>query len=231
MRCASGWKRLGSPGGSWPAFGTETPVLTEVNQTSYVFTPALVQGLKRVSADAGKTDRLDAISHGRATTGRASAHARLTPDLVSAPRPRLTRFRAHLGQTLAREKNSCLAWLFLPFSALSQEAPFDDWLSPTSLGVLEALTTEDLAQTPLEDLAALVQPHGRGRFADARQVALTLHQAAYHSYRLAPGLDEPLKLILMTTLATIRTLQGQLRAVDRTMAEAHGRTALSATYP
>ena len=104
-------------------------------------------------------------------------------------------------------------------------------LSPTSLGVREALTTEDLAQTSLEDLAAFVQHHGRGRLADPGRVATLLQQAACHSYRLASGLDEPLKLILTTTVATIRTLQGQLRAVDRTIAEAHCRSASGTTYP
>ena len=91
--------------------------------------------------------------------------------------------------------------------------------SPTSLGILETFTTEDLAQTSLEDLATFVQQHGHGRFADPHRVATTLQQAARHSYRLPPGLDEPLKLILTTTLATIRTLQSQLRAVDRTIAQ------------
>jgi hypothetical protein len=146
------------------------------------------------------------------------------------PRPRLTRFRAHLAQTLAREKNYCLALLFLPFSAFSQEAPFDDLLSPTSLGILETFTTEELAQTSLEELAACVQQHGRGRFADPCRVATTRKPAARHSYRLAPGLDEPLKLILKTTLATIRTLHDQLRAVDRTIAEAHCRPARRPTH-
>jgi hypothetical protein len=42
------------------------------------------------------------------------------PDLVYAPLQRLTRFRVHLAQTLAREKNYCLALLFLPFSAFSE---------------------------------------------------------------------------------------------------------------
>ncbi len=42
-------------------FLKEAPVLTEVNQSIYVFNPALVQGLKRVYADAGETDRLDAF--------------------------------------------------------------------------------------------------------------------------------------------------------------------------
>jgi transposase len=199
-------------------FLKETPMLTEANPTIYVFNPAWVQGLKRVYADAGKTDRLDAFFIAeRLRVGRLPTP--FQPDLVYAPLQRLTRFRAHLGQTLAREKNYCLALLFLPFSAFSQEAPFDDLFSPTSLGVLEAFTTEELAQASLEDLAAFVQQHGRGRFADPRQVATTLQQAARNSYRLSPGLDEPLKLILTTTLATIRTLQGQLRAVDRTIAQ------------
>jgi len=199
-------------------FLKETHLLTEGDQGIYVFNPSLVQGLKRVYADAGKTDRLDAFFIAeRLRVGRLPIP--FQPDLVYAPLQRLTRFRMHLAQTLAREKNYCLALLFLPFSAFSQEAPFDDLFSPTSLGVLETFTTEDLAQTSLEDLAAFVQQHGRGRFADPRQVATALQQAARHSYRLAPGLDEPLKLILTTTLATIRTLQSQLRAVDRTIAQ------------
>jgi transposase len=199
-------------------FLTETPLLAEVEHRLYVFNPALVQGLKRVYADAGKTDRLDAFFIAeRLRVGRLPMP--FQPDLVYAPLQRLTRFRMHLAQALAREKNYCLALLFLPFSAFSQEAPFDDLFSPTSLGILETFTTEDLAQTSLEDLATFVQQHGRGRFADPHQVAITLQQAARHSYRLPPGLDEPLKLILTTTLATIRTLQGQLRAVDRTIAQ------------
>jgi transposase len=84
---------------------------------------------------------------------------------------------------------------------------------------LETLTTEEVAQASLEDLAACVQQHGRGRFADPRRVATTRKPAAQNSYRLPPGLDEPLKLILKTTLATMRTLQGQLRAVDHTIAQ------------
>lgn len=199
-------------------FLIDAPLLTELDHRIYVFNPALVQGLKRVYADAGKTDRLDAFFIAeRLRVGRLPDP--FQPDLVYAPLQRLTRFRMHLAETLAREKNYCLALLFLPFSAFSQEAPFDDLFSPTSLGILETFTTEELAQTSLEELAAFIQQHGRGRFADPCRVATTLQQAARHSYRLAPGLDEPLKLILKTTLATIRTLHDQLRAVDRTIAQ------------
>jgi transposase len=106
-----------------------------------------------------------------------------------------------------------------PSAPLERQAPFDDLFSPTSLGIWETFTTEELAQTSLEELATFVQQHGRGRFTDPRQVAMTLQPAACHSSRLASGRDEPLKLILTTTLATIGTLQSQRRAVDRTMAQ------------
>jgi Transposase len=218
----------GDPTGlSWwhlACFLAETPLLAELGPTIHVLNPALVHGLKRVYADAGKTDRLDAFFIAeRLRVGRLPPP--FQPDLVDAPLQRLTRFRMHLAQTLAREKTACLALLVLPFSAFSQEAPFDDLFSPTSLGILETFTTEDLAQTSLEERAAFVQQHGRGRFADPHQVATTLQPAARHSYRLPARLDEPLKLILATTLATIRTLQGQWRAVDRTIAEARWRPA------
>jgi transposase len=145
-----------------------------------VLHPALVHGLKRVYADAGKTDRLDAFFIAeRLRVGRLPTP--FQPDLVSAPCQRLTRFRVHLAQTLAREKNSCFALLLLPLSAFSQEAPFDDLLSPTSLGILETFTTEELAQTSLEDLAAFVQQHGGGRFANPHQVAATRKPAARNS--------------------------------------------------
>src|SRR5215472_15121301 len=81
---ALGWKRLASPGGISPAFGTETPVLTQANPTIYVFNPAWVQGLKRVYADAGKTDRLDAFFIAeRLRVGRLPTP--FQPDLVYAP--------------------------------------------------------------------------------------------------------------------------------------------------
>jgi transposase len=49
-------------------------------------------------------------------------------------------------------------------------------------------------------------------------VAATLARAAHDSYRLDRVLDEPVTLILGTAMATIRTLQRQLRAVDQTIA-------------
>ena len=93
--------------------------------------------------------------------------------------------------------------LFLKFSAFSAAQPFKDPFGPTSLAVLETFTTEEPAQASL---------------ADPDAVAATLARAARDSYRLERVLDEPLTLILATTMATIRTLQQHLRTLDKTIA-------------
>jgi transposase len=49
-------------------------------------------------------------------------------------------------------------------------------------------------------------------------VAASLQRAARDAYRLDKVLQEPLRQVLGTTLATIRTLQQQLKALDQTIA-------------
>jgi transposase len=85
--------------------------------------------------------------------------------------------------------------------------------------VLDEFTTEELAQQSLEELALYLQTKGRGRFADPDALAVTLQRAARDSYRLGKVLQEPLRLVLGTTLATIRTLQTQLKTLDKTIAQ------------
>jgi transposase len=195
----------------------DTPLLADVEREIYVLNPALVSGLKKAYSDGGKTDHRDAFFIAeRLRIGRLPAPFQV--DVLYAPLQRLTRFRAHLAQTLAREKNYVLSFLFLKFSGFSQEEPFGDPFGTTSLAVLEQFSTEELAQMSLDELAAFIQQQGRGRFAAPAAVAATLTRAARDSYRLDRVLDEPVTLLLGTTRATIRTLQAQLKAVDRTIA-------------
>lgn len=140
-------------------------------------------------------------------------------DLLYAPLQRLTRFRHHLAESLAREKNYWLSFLFVPFSAYSQQDPFSDLFGVTSLAVLDQFTTDELAQTPLTDLAAFVREHSRGRLADPAQTATTLQQAARDSYRLARPLHDPARTILAMGTSTIRALTQQLKELDRTIAQ------------
>ena len=199
------------------SFLKNTEILASVDHQVYTLNPKLVAGFKRSYPDLGKTDHLDAFFIAeRLRLGRLPAPFQV--DLLYAPLQRLTRFRSHLASTLAREKNYFLSFLFLKFSSFSHSQPFGDPFGATSSAVLEEFTTEELAQTPLQDLARFLDQHGRGRFPDPELVASTLKRAARDSYRLDTVLDEPITLILATTMATIRALQRQLSELDKTIA-------------
>src|SRR5689334_3853612 len=124
----------------------------------------------------------------------------------------------HLAQTLAREKNYFLTFLFLKFSAFGPAQPFADPFGATSCAVLEEFTTEELAPHDLAALATYLAAKGRGRFKDPDALAAALQRAARASSRLDKVLDEPVTLVLGTTMATVRTWQRQLTAVDATIA-------------
>lgn len=196
----------------------DAPALAPYRPQVYALNPRLVADFRRHYGALPKTDRADAfVIAERLRFGR-----QLPPpfqvDARYAPLQRLTRFRMHLAQTLAREKSYFLTFLFLKFSGFSQTAPFKDPFGATSCAVLEEFTTEELAQRPLDELAAYLESKGRGRFSDPAALATTLQRAARDSYRLDQVLDEPITLVLGTTMATIKTLQAQLKAVDTTIA-------------
>lgn len=184
----------------------------------YVLNPHLVATFRRNYGALPKTDRADAfLIAERIRFGR-----QLPPpfqlDLRYAPLQRLTRFRFHLAHNLAREKSYFLSFLFLTFSSFGQVQPFGDPFGATSSAVLSALTTEDLAQQSLEELAAYLQTQGHGRFAEPTALAETLQRAARDAYRLDQVLAEPLRIVLSTTMANIRSLTQQLKTLDKTIA-------------
>ena len=197
----------------------DAPPLAPYRPRVYALNPKLVHDFRKHYGALPKTDRTDAfVIAERVRFGR-----QLPPpfqlDARYAPLQRLTRFRVHLAQTLAREKSYFLTFLFLRFSGFSQAGPFHDPFGATSCAVLEEFTTEELAQTPLDALATYLGEKGRGRFKDPGEVAASLRRAARDSFRLDKVLDEPLAVVLGSTMATIRTLQAQLRAVDKTIAQ------------
>ncbi len=196
----------------------DAPALALYRPQVYALNPKLVHDFRKHYGALPKTDRADAfVIAERIRFGR-----QLPPpfqlDVRHAARQRRTRFRVHLAQTLAREQRYFLTFLFLRFSGFSQADPCHDPFGATSCAVLAEFTTEELAQTALDDLAAYLAEKGRGRFKDPADVAATLQRAARDSFRRDQVLDEPLTVVLGTTMGTIRTLQAQLRAVDTTIA-------------
>jgi transposase len=215
----------------WPlaCLLNDTPLWHGLQPAVYALNPKLVHGLKKVYGETGKTDPRDAfLIAERLRIGRLPAPFQL--DLVYAPLQRLTRYRMHLSQTLAREKGYFLNLLFVQFSGFSQEKPFSDTFGPTCQALLEQFSTEELAQTAVEDLARFIHERGRGGFGDPEVVAASLRRAARQSYHLNSALQPPVELVLGMTRATIRILQAQLLMVDQTVARelralpAHART-------
>jgi transposase len=200
------------------SFLQSSSLLAPLSPEVYLLNPKLVSGLKKAYSDQGKTDRLDAwFIAERLRIGRLPVPFEL--DLVYAPLQRLTRFRSHLAETLAREKNYFLTYLFLSFSAFSQVEPFADPFGVTSSALLDDYTTEQLIEMPLEELATFLNQQGRGHFAEPDDLARTIKRAATNSYQLERALQEPVSRILATTMANIRTLKWQLLELDKTIAQ------------
>jgi transposase len=185
----------------------------------YALNPHLIKTFRANYGALPKTDRADAFLIAERIRFGRQLPSPFQLDARYAPLQRLTRFHCHLAQNLAREKSYFLSFLFLTFSTYGQIAPFGDPFGATSSAVLEEFTTEELVQQSLSDLAGYLQTKGRGRFTDPDALAATLQRAARDSYRLDKVLQEPLRLVLGTTLATIRSLQTQLKTLDKTIAQ------------
>lgn len=197
----------------------DAPALAPFAPRIYALNPHLIKTFRANYGALPKTDYTDAFLIAERLRFGRQLPSPFQLDARYAPLQRLTRFRCHLAQNLAREKSYFLSFLFLTFSTYGQIAPFGDPFGATSSAVLDEFTTEELTQLSLEELAAYLQTKGRGRFADPDALAATLQRAARDSYRLDKVLQEPLRLVLGTTLATIRTLQTQLKTLDKTIAQ------------
>jgi len=197
----------------------DAPALAPFAPRIYALNPHLIKTFRANYGALPKTDRADAFLIAERIRFGRQLPSPFQLDARYAPLQRLTRFRCHLAQNLAREKSYFLSFLFLTFSTYGQIAPFGDPFGATSSAVLDEFTTEELAQQSLEELATYLQQKGHGRFSDPDALAATLQRAARDSYRLDKVLQEPLRLVLGTTLATIRSLQNQLKTLDKTIAQ------------
>ena len=212
-----GMEATGIYGWHLACFLSETPLLQPWDAQVYVFNPHRTLNFKRAMGEPGKTDRVDALVVAQwLRVGHLPAPFAI--DTVYGPLQRLTRFRYHLTQTITREKLYTLGLLFLAFSEFGAAAPFKDPFGATSQAVLEELSLDELVIKPLEELTAYVARNGHGRFAEPKEVARTLQQAARDSYRLDKVHDGALRLVLSVSLTNISTLTRHLKGVDAAIA-------------
>lgn len=200
-------------------FLASSSVLSPFSPLVYQFNPKLTSTFKKAYPDKDKTDNVDAfVVADRLRFGRLPEPYQIQQPYV--PLRRLTRYRFHLVESIAREKNFFLSHLFLKFSSFSSLEPFSNTFGAASTAlILEDLTADELAAIPIDELVQFVIHHGKNRFPDPNKIANALKQVARESYRIRPALAKSVNLILAISFRTIKALSASLKEVDEAIAD------------
>ena len=129
----------------------------------YQFNPKLTAGLKKVYADIDKSDDIDPfVIADRLRFGRLPEP--YEESSAYFPLKRLTRYRCHLVNSIAREKNYFLTHLFLKFSSFSSLKPFSNTFGKTSLAVItDFFSVDEIARMSMEELVDFIIQQGKNR--------------------------------------------------------------------
>jgi transposase len=195
------------------------PSLVPFHSQVHVINPKVVHNFRKQYIDAPKDDWFDClVIADRLRFGRLSESCQV--DFRYLPLQRLTRFRHHLMQTITREKNYFLSNLFFKFNTICQNKVLSNNFGAASEAILtEFLSPEEIAARPLDELIDILMEKGRSHFSDPEATAKALKVAASKAYRLHASLLEPINLVLATSLQTIRTLEQQVKDIDKAIAK------------
>lgn len=210
------------------------PDLEPYDLKLYPLNPRWVHWFKKCFAQDNKSDQRDPFYIAERTRTRRPDVA-WSPDAGALPLRFYTRFRFHLVQNLAREKCYFSAFLFLKASAYRRLQPFSDLFGVTSRLVLtQQPSLDQLAQLPVEDVAARLHELSGHHLRHPQNQAQILQQVARESFALHPSLALPVQRILDLTLEHIRFLEGQVKQVESWIAseiEAHPAIVTLTTVP
>ena len=209
----------------WPLFEalTQAPGLQPWQPQWFLLNPSIVQGFRKTYVDRAKTDPSDAF-----LIADAIRFGRLRP--APAPDPRytalrvVTRHRFQLAQTVAREKNRALNELFCLWAGYRAAAKddgqpfFTDVFGRASQHVLTQYTPDQVATTPLATIAKEIAEIGGPALKAPDDIAHTLQRLAQKAFRLRPKETEARQFSLVMHLDTIRTLESQIRQIERAIA-------------
>lgn len=189
----------------------------------FCLNPKEVANYKKSFVGLGKNDGLDSfIVADYVRVGRIDIEPWRGSQYLALQR--LTRHRRHISEAIAREKNYVLNNIFLKFSEFAlvtgEDNPISNKFGATAEAVLtEFKTTEDIVNTPLEELIDFVASVGHGRFSDPDQVASLLKKAARNSYRLDKALYEPITTSIACSFNCIRAFEKEQKALNNAIAE------------
>ena len=168
--------------------------------------------------DEDKTDRIDARHIAEFLSLQRFKTSVIKEEKYVALQ-RLTRSRSQLISQVNKCKMHFLENLYYKCNTLAKELKEDAGTSPHGAALTDFLTEflslDEIAQMELEDLAALLQEKGRGRFKNPENIAKVIKNAIRNSYRLGDMLQESVDVVLAMYVDTIKTLNKQIKVLDK----------------
>jgi len=192
----------------------------QFNRRLHLLNPKQVKKFKDAYSDLPKTDSVDSfVIADNLRFGRITAEVYMD-DYRYRALQNLTRARFYTVSNLTKEKNRFLNYLFMKCSGLAQEKVFSDDCSATAVAVAETFeSVDDLAYMGLEELTDFIAKSGRGRFENPERTAKAVQAAARGSYRLPKTVNDSVNQVLSISIATMRTLEEQIKTFDKAIAQ------------
>lgn len=180
----------------------------------FVMNPKQIANFKKSYSDMDKTDEIDAfVIADYLRFGRNAVSVVKEEQYIALQQ--LTRSRYHLVQQITKEKQRFLQHLSYKCNTFTEEVESDVFGHAMMELFSEKYSLDELAQIPLENLAAFLQEKGKNRFNDPECVAKSIKKAVRSSYRLDKVVEDSIDLLLGTSIEVIRTLQKQVKEIEK----------------
>lgn len=128
---------------------------------------------------------------------------------------RLTRSRYQLICQLTEMKQHFLGNLYYKCNTLTKEVDTSIFGSTMMDLLTDSLSLDEIASMPLEELAALLQEKGRGRFSNPDKLAQSIAKAVRDSYRLGKVMQDSVDVVLASYAMMIKTTKDQIKTLDK----------------
>lgn len=197
-------------------FLREDGALARFNRKIHVLNPKQVKKFKDAYSSLPKNDAVDAfviadnLRFGRITT------AVYMDDYRYKALQTLTRARFFAVQSLNREKQRFMNYLFMKCSGLAQDKAFSNNYGAAALALFEEFETpDDLENMDIDELTAFISHKGKNRFPNPEKIADAVKAAARGSYRLPKTVNDSVNQVLSISISSIRAMQAQIKALDK----------------
>ncbi|MGX7075824.1 IS110 family transposase [Globicatella sanguinis] len=203
-------------------FFHQDQTLNQLNTSVFVEQPNKIKKYREVFEES-KDDQLDAFYIADYFRVNRYGFAILKEEQYIALQ-HLTRTRFQLVEDLVRTKQHFIENIYYKCNTLSKELKQDNQHhSVLSATIIELMTTQytldDLNALSLEDLGALVNQLGRGRFNDPEKIAKSISKAIRGSYRLSKTHQESVDCVLSILVRQIRGIEKSIKEIDKAIEE------------